>query len=142
MFSYDRKSGTVILPGKDGRKINATIEDIRLAIMDNDLALKYEEAIDKLNMMLNDSIKSISEGPRYDISDDFSSDFSDTGSIIPRAQNIGDKIEVFWPITATYYPGIVSNYDEAIGKHDIDYGDGDHETLDMKYEVWHPLQAN
>ena len=56
VLSYDRKSGTVILPGKNGRKINAAIEDILLAIRDNDLAIKYQESIEKLDMMLNNTI--------------------------------------------------------------------------------------
>ena len=40
VLSYDRKSGTVILPGKNGLKINTAIEYIRLAVTENDLEIK------------------------------------------------------------------------------------------------------
>lgn len=93
-------------------------------------------------MMLHDTIESIPGEPIDDIFNDYNQDFGHIGPTFPRELNTGDKMEVFWPIQARYYPGIVSNYDEATGKHVIHYDDCDHETLDMRDEVWRPLQAN
>ena len=52
---------------------------------------------------------------------------------------IGDKIEVYWPLYDQYYPGSVSKYAEATGKHRISYDGGQVENLKMDDENWRIL---
>lgn len=48
---------------------------------------------------------------------------------------MGERIEVFWPLYNSFYPGTVSSI--TGGKHSIDYDDGDTECVDMANdEVW------
>lgn len=49
--------------------------------------------------------------------------------------NLGDHIEVCWPLDNQYYPGVVKNVDEN-GQNVISYADGDEEQLVMKDETW------
>ena len=55
---------------------------------------------------------------------------------------VGDKIEVYWPLDDQYYPGPVSDYSEATGKHRIAYDNGQVENLKMKEENWHIMPRN
>ena len=59
VISYDKMSGTITVPGQNGKKLTAAVEDIRFAITDNELALKYQEANDIMATALNESIDSI-----------------------------------------------------------------------------------
>ena len=56
VLAYDNKSDIVPVPGRNSRKINAAVEDIRFSITDKELALKYHEANDHLNFALEKSI--------------------------------------------------------------------------------------
>ena len=40
VLSYDKQSGSVTVPGQNGRTIKSSVEDVRFAITDNELALK------------------------------------------------------------------------------------------------------
>ena len=76
-------------------KINTAVEYIRLTVTVNDLAIKYKEAIYKLDKTLNDTIESIPEEPSDDVSDDDNLAFSKVGTFASPKTNIGGIIEVF-----------------------------------------------
>ena len=48
-----------------------------------------------------------------------------------RELKIDDKIEVYWTLDDQYYPGSVSEFAVATGKHRIAYDDGQVENLQM-----------
>lgn len=47
----------------------------------------------------------------------------------------GDKLDIFWPSDQEYFSGTVSSSNHE-GKHNIDYGDGENETISMGQEFW------
>ena len=55
VLRYDKSSGIVKVPGKNGRKINTSVEDVRFAIPEDELAVKYQEAIDVLDNSLDNT---------------------------------------------------------------------------------------
>ena len=61
VLPYDKKSDAITVQGQNGRKIIAAAEDVRLAITDNELALKYQAANDVMGIALNESIDSLNE---------------------------------------------------------------------------------
>lgn len=48
VLSHDPDSGLVTVPGSNGKKIHAVVEDVRLAITDDDLSAHIVESNDKL----------------------------------------------------------------------------------------------
>lgn len=59
--------------------------------------------------------------------------------------NVGDKLEVYWPLDNKYYPGIVlQRFLSLISlpRYHILYDDGDTETLVLSNEVWRHLPQN
>ena len=116
--SYDMKSEIVTVPEKNGRKINGAVEDICFAISDNELAEKYQEATDSLEIALDQSIDSLPEPIEVCLSSESSSD-DEIGPKNPRKLIIGDKIEVFWPLMDTSYSETVSKLDTNTGIHGI-----------------------
>ena len=67
----------------------------------------------------------------------------ETGELGPTHDlQIGDKIEVCWPLDNQYYHLSVSDYSETTGKHRISYDDGQVENLKMKEENWRILSTN
>jgi hypothetical protein len=42
---------------------------------------------------------------------------------------VGWRVAVFWPGDAAFYPGEVSGFDEASGKHEVSYDDGEEGTV-------------
>ena len=141
VLNYDKQTGIVEVPGQNGRKIKAALEDVRFAVTDNEFAIKYQETVDSLDVSLGYSMDSITdESPDMIHEPD---DLSDRGEIGPTIDlNIGGKIEVYWPLDIEYYPGTVTTYDGATGFHGINYDDGDHESLDMDKETWRVLQSS
>lgn len=65
--------------------------------------------------------------------DEVDSDFTATEP--NTSPEVGDRIDVFWPLDNQYYSGIVSSYDDD-GKATINYDDSEIETLDMSKETW------
>ena len=61
VLSYDRQSGTVTVPGQNGHTIQAAVENARFHITHNELALKYQEAMDVMETALNEYIDSINK---------------------------------------------------------------------------------
>ncbi len=56
--------------------------------------------------------------------------------------NVGDKIEVYWPLEDKYGPETVATYDTATVFHGLSYDDGDSENLNMEQENWLVVQSN
>ena len=122
VLSYDKQSGTVTVPGQNGRTIKSAVEDVRFAITNNELALNYQEASDIMDTALDESIDSLNKDTLEKIDDCVS--ITETNELVPTHElRVGDKIEVYWPLDDQYYPGSVVEYSEATGKHLISYDD-------------------
>ena len=46
----------MIVPGRNGHKINATVENARFAIANDVLTLKYQQAVDGIQASIDDSV--------------------------------------------------------------------------------------
>ena len=100
--------------------------DVRFTLIDNELAIKYQEANDAMDMALDETIDSLCEVAANESEDSY----TEPEELGPtRDLRVGDEIEVFWPLDGQYYPGSVSEYSEDTGKHRIDYDDGEVENL-------------
>eukprot|EP00854_Cymbomonas_tetramitiformis_P011610 gene11610-biopygen11918 len=51
----------------------------------------------------------------------------------------GTRLELYWPLDEAWYPGIVADI-SAMGKHHIEYDDGDNEWLLLSEELTRPEQ--
>lgn len=47
---------------------------------------------------------------------------------------VGRRIRVFWPLDKAWYEGGVKSFDEASGKHLVQYDDAEEESLDLRKE--------
>ena len=98
VLSYVPESHTVVVSGKNGRKRTAALEDTRKAVLQDELAIKVQEAIDELNVSLDVALCEATDDehepvepqpqPQHDVIED-----TDIMSL-PR---VGDGIELFWP---------------------------------------------
>ncbi|CAI9780025.1 unnamed protein product [Fraxinus pennsylvanica] len=52
------------------------------------------------------------------------------------AELVGTKIQVWWPMDKTFYPGIVKSFDPLTKKHKIVYEDEMEENLNLSKERW------
>ncbi|CAN8065041.1 unnamed protein product [Agarophyton chilense] len=59
---------------------------------------------------------------------------SDTN--LPLMPNVGDTIEVYWPLGDNYYPGTVVSHIEYGDRYQINYDDREQETLHLHDETW------
>ena len=84
-----------------------------------------------MDMALYESIDSLSDDA-VNASDNSYTEYEELGPT--RELRVGDKIEVYWPLYDQCYPGSVSEYSEATGKHRIAYHDGEVENLKMEKE--------
>ena len=92
------------VPGQNGRTIKAAVEDVRFAITDNKIALKYEEASNVLDTALNETLNSINKDTSNEPNDNVS--ITETEELVPNHERqVGDKIEVYWPLDDQYYSG-------------------------------------
>lgn len=48
---------------------------------------------------------------------------------------VGDEVEVYWPIDDKFYPGLVVTVDDKDTKYHITYTDGEEEVLNISDEV-------
>ena len=135
VLSYVPESQTVVFPGKNGRKRTAALEDTRKAVLQDELAIKVREAIDELNVPLDvalyeatdDEKEPVEPQPQHDVIED---------TDITSLRKVGDGIEVFWPADNQFYPGTVASYNNDTGKYDVNYDDGEKETLRLQDEKW------
>ena len=61
ILEYDKPSGTVIVPGTNGHKIKAAVEDVLFAITNDELALKHQQAIDELKASIDELVSESSD---------------------------------------------------------------------------------
>ena len=140
-FNLRRKIGHRNRSRSNGRKINAAVEDVRFAITNDELAIKYKEANDQLNSVLDTSIYSIPAGSGNEDDDDTTNtEPEELGTT--RDLCVGDEIEVYWPLDNKFYTGSITEYNENTGKLIIAYDDGQNENLNMKHETWRILNTN
>ncbi len=53
---------------------------------------------------------------------------------MPHEPKKSDRVEVYWPLDKTYYPGTIISCDSEKGKYEVQYDDGDHENLNLSSE--------
>ena len=106
VLSYEKASGIVTVPGQNGKKIKAAVEDVRFAISDDELAVKYQEAIDVLDSCLSDSVDDLPEQEM--VLDLTEAEPGDNEEIGPTHNiEVGDRVEVYWSGDDEYYPGTI-----------------------------------
>lgn len=144
VLSFDKISHSVTVPGKNGRTVNAAVEDVRLAVADNALARMIQESIDELQNALQIEIDEIPNDQKQgtigndQAPEDNESDHEVNASDDPMSPkpNIGDSVEVYWPQDKTYYPGNIDTISDD-GLYTIAYDDGDVENdLNFDNELW------
>ncbi len=141
MLSYDKRSGIVSAAGQNGRKINAAVGDVRFSVVDDELATKYQEAIDNLDICIENSLDDIPDEPNDIVTIDLTEpDDHEIGET--RTLNVGDEIEFYWQDEDKYYPGTVVSICEQYGMHSIHIHDEEKENLGMVNELWRALKAN
>lgn len=110
--SIDHDAGSVIVPGRAGRKMTAEFEDVRVVPADNPFLTLVENSIDELDTYIDKIVagqdnKSIHEqSPKYkqslnafDDGDCNVRDFSDKPVMWP---NMSDHVKVFWSVENVY----------------------------------------
>lgn len=56
---------------------------------------------------------------------------------IEYGQNlVGSQIKVWWPKDQMFYEGVISSFDSAKKKHQVNYTDGDEELLNLRKQRW------
>lgn len=136
VLSVDNDFGIVSVLGSSGRPISAAAEDVRIAIVDDELAVCISETNDQLDRILGEAIKYLPEA-NVNVSSEvnvYAPDFDHNGGTIAdpfiAVPNFGDRLNVFWPLDDQYYFGVVSSV-TGDGQRVIQYEGGDSKTLDM-----------
>lgn len=170
VLSYNEDSRAVTVPGANGRKIVAAVEDVRAAIKKDSFAFAVQESIDELdnsidmelnNVLQNDESfnqeknsksdknKYEDESSKHDKNsnnDKNPNEDTNSGDEEPGFSNsgptIGDIVQVYWPLDNKYYSGKVDSYNSSTGEHHVLYDDGEKEDLNFKNEVWKPSNSN
>ena len=94
-----------------------------------------------MDIALNESIDSLNKDTSNEPGENVG--ITETEELCPTLQlQVGDKVEVYWPLDDQYYPGSVSDYSEATGKHRIAYDGGQVENLKMEEENWCVMSKN
>jgi len=148
ILSYDHESRTVSIPGSNGRTMSAAIEDVRPAVEKDSFAQKVRESID----ILEENICLFSEDLNENDNAIASKNGSSSGTVYPElladtftenhSPNVGDRIEVLWPLEGEYFPGKIMKYNEDSGTHHVKYDDNDEETLNLSTETWKAIETN
>ena len=131
---------TVSVPGKMGKKVRAAFEDIRPAIKEDTFAATVQEAIDNLSTNIDELLEDVQDNDMIEVDTKITNnevvtfDTEDDESLT-RTPEIGDYIDVYWPLDEQYYTGKISSISTE-GEHNIDYTDGDKECLSLKNETW------
>ena len=139
VLSYDKASGIVTVPGQNSKTIKAAVEDVRFAISDDELAVKYQEAIDALDIALDDSVDVIADDTNAQRSLTEPENYDDDEIGPTHAGQVGG---IYWSGDYEYYPGTVDSYDPDSGNHKINYNDGDRETIDTENHQSHVISIS
>lgn len=103
-FVDRQDSGTVFVPGQSGRRISVAVKDVRLAIVDDNLAVHISETNDRLEMVIDDEVEELLEA---DVEVAFETtvyapDIDHASETIVGSSvslpNVGDRLDVFWPL--------------------------------------------
>ncbi len=134
-----------MVPGSGNRVIKSAVEDVRPAIVDNPLSVKIQEAIDNLTVSVEHSIDDAVSSSAESSHEQATSSNSPTeifdenmclASENPSLPQIGQDVEVYWPLDQKFYPGVIDSIDPKTQEHHITYEDGDIEKLSMQDETW------
>lgn len=133
-LSHDWTSGTFIAPGQNSKRIKSAVEDLRFAISDDELVIKYQQAIDELDIAFDDSVDGILD---QDVDLDLDeAELAENGEIVPtHSIEVGERFEVYWSGDDEYYLDTIDSYDPDCDKHAMNYDDGDKDNLDMQVNV-------
>lgn len=105
VLPLDNTSGTVFVSGPFGRPIFVTVDDVRLAIVDGELALHISKTNDRLHKAKR---KAADDLPKADAAVDLSVPLKDSSSfdhieeaviapVVP-VSNLSNSVEVIWPV--------------------------------------------
>lgn len=107
VLSYDKPSGTLSVPGINGTKKKAAIEDVRTALPENSLAGNILKGIDVITNSIEDCIDELSEEPASSRDctpnghaitqafDDIGLDNNDDEVRLTPLPSVGDEIKVY-----------------------------------------------
>ena len=150
ILAYDPSSRTVTVPGANGKRMKAAIEDIRPSLPENELALAIQDSIDALDSSLDSAISDLKPEltdpnfnpvhdierwdtkPRTDPDDDQSGMFtSESSTAIPDPVSTGDPL-LYEPSTS--YPTVpnpnpsthtmTTRSQSALHSHDVELSPG------------------
>ena len=154
VLAYDKDSGTVTVPGKNGRHVRAAVEDVRMAPSDNTLASSIQEGIDVLTNSLDACIDELNgdetDATAKDTADNTitirntdavrdpqeDTEFDEDGERLTSLSAIGDHIDVYWPLDNQFYSGTVASINDEDETYSIDYKDGEKASFNLPDEVW------
>ena len=155
VLKFDPVSGTVTVPGQNGRQVCAAIEDVRISVANSKLSRKIQVSLDMMDKLLEEEIGAIETEVDEEeqnsnttaLIDATDMDIADEGPFETDTDlKVGAAIEVYWPLEEEFFPGTVSAYDAFNKIHTVSYNDGDVEELDMSKEDWRytstALEAN
>lgn len=133
------------MAGTSRKTITTAIEDTRHAIVDDEYAAAVIESTDVIKDAIKETIAEttpkaqhntdVCHAPHctpFDVKH-----ANDTDSVMPQP---GDRLEVYWPLDAAYYPGTITTVDDT-GPH-VQYDDGDSEKLRLDSKEWRTLPAS
>lgn len=107
ILSYDHSTRTASLLVSNGRKMSAAVEDVRPALCESPLAEAVQQAIDGLDVTIDNAIVEIpdnvdsADAPRRSADEPFQ--MSETDRSV--ATSVGESIEIYWPGDTQYYSG-------------------------------------
>lgn len=144
VLALDPVTGTVTVPGANGRKDRAAAEDVRISVANSDLSSKIQESLDIMDDLLEEATDNIGDNDdaEYELSPTVDNDPSDMDIgehgifLTDETPKVGDPVEFYWPMDEEFFPGTVSAYDSTSKMHTISNKDGDVEELNMDNEDW------
>ena len=160
-LQVDHNARSIVVPGKNGRRVIVAIEDVSLALKDDSLEQAVQASIDSLDASIdnyltsatsddNDSSSNADDNGNktsnacsdadFSESSPHSSTTSSTNAVTTTEKNPpkvtrGDRVKVYWPEDRQNYPGVVKTLHHD-GQVTILYDDGETERLNMDNEDW------
>lgn len=142
VLSVDNSSSIVSVPGLSGHSLSIALEDVRHSIVDDEFAEHVRQSNDQLQSAIDEAIDfpmsnsdELDQGCLPNLNETtFSPDFDQSADIM-SSPVLGDRLEVFWPLDDSYYPGTVTEITDD-GCHVVDYDDGNSEKLNLSVENW------
>lgn len=135
-LSIKNNSGTMFIPGSLGRLVSVSVEDVRLAFVDDELDVDNFETPDQLDTIIDYAVNNL---PELDVcilpeTNDYDPDFDHDGKTIfypsVALPNVSDYLGVFCPQNDQYYFSVVPSV-TADAIHVTNFSNGDLETLNV-----------